>query len=152
MTLPDVSIIIVNFNGKQYLEKCFNSLFNLNYPKSHIEVIMVDNGSSDDSIDFTKKHFSKVKIIQNDVNNYCKANNLGIKESKGEFVALINNDTRVDKNWLIELIRVITNDRKIGATGSKILFPDGKINSISHQEFPDFYWGDLGLREFDNGQ
>ncbi len=151
-TLPPVSIVIANFNGRKYLDKCLFSLLNLNYPKNSLEIILVDNGSSDDSVEFVKNQYAQVTVIQNKVNNYCMANNLGIKASKNKYIAFINNDTYVDKNWLIELIRIIETDKEIGCVGSKILFSDGRINSVGHQEFPGFYWGDLGFREIDNGQ
>ena len=99
MKFPSVSVIVVNFNGKKYLKDCFKSLFNLSYPKEKLEVIMVDNGSEDGSIEYVKRYCPKVKILKNDINNYCRANNLGIKKSKGAYVALINMDTKVTKDW-----------------------------------------------------
>jgi radical SAM protein with 4Fe4S-binding SPASM domain len=149
---PFVSIIIVNFNGKKYLDNCFSSLFNLNYPKNKLEIIMVDNGSNDNSIEFVNKNFPKVKIIKNDINNYCRANNLGIERSKGKYIALINHDIKADKNWLIELIKVIESNSNIGVVGSKILFMNGQIQSVGHEEHPYFYWVDKGFGEQDKGQ
>jgi len=142
-----VSIITVNYNGKKFLKDCFDSLYNLNYPKTKLEIIMVDNGSSDGSVEFVKKNFPKVKIILNDINNYCRANNLGIKMAKGEFIALINNDTKVDRKWLINLIEVMIKDKKIGMAGSKILLMDGTIQNAGHVELPDFYWAERGFGE-----
>jgi GT2 family glycosyltransferase len=150
--MPSVSVITVNYNGKQLLRDCFDSLLVLNYPKNKLEIIMVDNGSDDDSIDYVKKRYPRTKVIKNDINNYCKANNLGISESRGEYVAILNNDTKVHKNWLAELIKVISKDDKIGAVGSKILFLDGRIQSTGHIEFPNYNWGDRGLLEEDREQ
>ncbi len=147
MKKPTVSIVIVNYNGEYFLEPCLKSVFNLNYPKTKLEIIVVDNGSTDGSIDLIKKQFPKVKIIENDVNNYCKANNLGIKESKSDYIAFLNNDTEVDKNWLIELIKIIEEDSKIGAVGSKILYPNGQISNVGHFGLPNFYWGEKGAFE-----
>ncbi|MBM3253022.1 MAG: glycosyltransferase [Candidatus Omnitrophica bacterium] len=142
---PFVSIITVNYNGKKYLKMCFDSLFKINYPKNKFEIIMVDNCSTDDSVDFVRKKYLKIKIIKNDVNNYCRANNLGIKKAKGEYVALVNNDIKVDKNWLIELLNVIEGDKNIAAVGSKILTFNGKyIQNAGHYELPNFYWGERG--------
>ncbi len=151
-SLPAVSIIIANLNGRGYLDKCLSSLLNLNYPNDALDIILVDNGSSDDSVEFVKNQYAQITVIQNKVNNYCMANNLGIKASKNRYITFINNDTYVDKNWLIELMKIIESDRKIGCVGSKILFTDGRINSAGHQAFPDFYWGDLGFKEIDRGQ
>ncbi len=150
--LPLVSIITVNYNGKHFLKDCFESLYNLNYPKDKLEIFMVDNGSKDNSIDYVKENFPNLNIIINNENNYTKANNLGIRASKGEYIAFINNDVRVDKNWLIELIKVVEIDTNIAGAGSKILFLDGKINSSGHLELPNYYWADRGFKEEDIGQ
>jgi MoaA/NifB/PqqE/SkfB family radical SAM enzyme/GT2 family glycosyltransferase len=150
--LPLVSIVTVNYNGKQFLNDCFKSLLNLNYPKKKIEIFMVDNNSTDGSLEYVRKKFPPVKILINDENNYAKANNLGIKAAKGKYVALINNDVKVDKHWLTALVKAAENDASIGAVGSKILFLDGSIQSAGHYEYPDFYWGDIGFREKDRGQ
>ncbi|MFH1441766.1 MAG: glycosyltransferase [Candidatus Omnitrophota bacterium] len=145
--LPLVSIIIVNYNGKHLLKGCFDSLLILDYPQDKIEIIMVDNGSDDGSIEYVRDKFSKVKILKNDVNNYCRANNLGIKATKGKYVALLNNDVKVDKKWLIYLLKCLQIDSTIGAVGSRILFMDGSIESLGHQELSNFYWVD---QTFDN--
>lgn len=149
---PFVTVITVNYNGKKYLKDCFNSLYELDYPPDKLEIIMVDNGSTDDSMEFIKNNFPKIKIIHNNVNNYCKANNLGIKEAKGEFIALLNNDTIVDKNWLKELLEIINGEKNIGMVSSKILFMDGKLQGTGHYELPNFYWSDRGFKEEDRGQ
>jgi len=149
---PLVSIIVVNFNGKNLLEKCFRSLELLKYPKQRFEILMVDNASTDGSVAFVRKNFKQIKTLKRTNNNYCAANNLGIKHAKGEFVVMLNNDVEVDCNWLKELVKVIGRNKKIAAVGSKILLPDGKIQSVGHTEFPYHYWGDQGLFEDDIGQ
>ena len=141
---PKVSIITVNFNGKKFLKRFFDYVFRLNYPKNKLRVILVDNVSTDNSVEFVKKNYPKVKIIQNNINNYCKALNLGIEASNAKYLALVNNDTRLDKNWLIELIKVISKDKEIAAVGSKILNMAGKIQNAAHYELPNFYWGERG--------
>lgn len=150
--LPLVTVVTVNYNGRHLLGDCFDSLSDVNYPKKNLEIIMVDNGSKDGSIEFTKKSYPYIKILKNDINNYCKANNLAIAKSKGKYVALLNNDTKVDKDWLIELVKTAESDKKIGAAGSKVLFSDGRIDTFGHEEFPDFYWSDKGCNEEDRGQ
>lgn len=147
-----VSIIVVNHNGWRFLAPCFDSLYNLNYCPADMEIIMVDNCSRDGSAEYVRQTYPGVKIIENDINNYCRANNLGVRHSGGEYIALINNDTKVDKNWLVELLKVIERKGSIGAVGSKILFMDGRIQSVGHQEYPDLYWVDQGFGEEDIGQ
>ncbi len=150
--MPLVSIVTVNCNGKQFLSGCLESLLNLNYPKDRLEIFMIDNQSSDDSVDYVKNNFPAVKIIINDENNYAKANNLGAKAAKGEYVAFINNDAKADKDWLIALIKIAEAEDNIAGVGSKIIFPDGKINSSGHMELPNYYWADRGFKEQDLGQ
>ncbi|MDD5225722.1 MAG: glycosyltransferase [Candidatus Omnitrophica bacterium] len=151
-TLPAVSVVIVNYNGKRWLTDCLRSLRQLDYPQDRMQIIMVDNGSTDDSIEHAGKILPEIHILRNDRNNYCRANNLGIKAAKGKYIAFLNNDTRVDKNWLKELVTIIDSDEKIGGVGSKVLFMDGKLNSTGHMELPDFYWTDRGFAEEEKGQ
>jgi len=152
MTLPNVSVITVNFNSKKFLKKFFSSLYGLNYPKKKLELLMVDNNPLDGSAEYTRRHYPRVKVIRNRQNNYCRANNLGIRASRGRFVAMVNNDTVVDKNWLAPLVDTLAQDKRVAAAGSKILFMDGKIQSTGHQEFPYHYWGDRGFLEDDHQQ
>ncbi len=151
-TISKISIITVNYNGRRLLKPCLDSVFGLNYPKSKLEVIVVDNGSTDGSVELVRKKYPRVKLIFNHVNNYCRANNLGIKHSQGRYLSLINNDVRLSKNWLIELLKVAQSDSRIGAVTSKILFPDRRINSTGHVEFSNLYWADRGFKEKDKGQ
>lgn len=148
-----VSVITVNYNGIKFLEQCFNSLFKINKNGFSLEIIMVDNLSKDNSINLVKRKFPGIKIIENDINNYTKALNKGIENSKGEYIAFLNNDAVVEKNWLKGLMDVINRDKKIGAVQSKILFSDGKtINSVGGEEIEDFYFRDIGFGEKDTGR
>ncbi len=144
-----VSIIIINYNGISFLKECLDSVFRIDYP--NFEVILVDNGSNDGSLDFVKKYYKKVKFFLNEENNFCKANNIGVINAKGKFVALLNNDTKVDKKWLNELVKVIKN-KNCAAVQSKVLLKDGKINSVGLVKLPNFYVENLGFLEKDEGQ
>jgi GT2 family glycosyltransferase len=149
---PFVSVIVVNYNGTNYLNRCFSSLFSLNYPQDCLEIIMVDNGSSDGSCEIVKKQFPRVKIVINDVNSYAKASNLGVKAAQGSYIAFLNNDTWVDSSWLGNVIDKMMTDDRIGAVTGKILFPDGTLQSTGHSELPNFYWCDRGFKEPERGQ
>ena len=127
LTFPVISISIVNLNGEKYLDECLRSLEELNYPHDKLEIIVVDNGSTDNSLETVRKNYPQVKIIENNMNmGFAYANNQAAKAAKGEYVAFLNNDTTVDKNWLIELLRPIYNNREVVASGSKVLSIDGK--------------------------
>ena len=124
---PLISIIIVNLNGKDYIKVCLDSIRNINYPKDKIETIVVDNGSKDDSAEFLSSNYPEVKIIKNNANlGFAVANNQGARLAAGEFIAFLNNDTKVDENWLVELLRPVYGDREVVCSGSKVLSMDGK--------------------------
>ena len=127
LTYPQVSISVVNLNGKGYLGECLDSIKHLNYPSDKIEVIIVDNGSRDGSVGFINSNYPETRVIQNNKNmGFAFANNQAARAAKGEYVAFLNNDTKVDKNWLIELLMPIYRDKEVVASGSKVLSIDGK--------------------------
>jgi len=133
---PLVSIIIVNYNGKTYLEKCLNSLMNVNYPK--FEVILVDNNSEDDSVEFVKNNFPSVIILKLSKNyGFAEPNNMGAKITKGEFLLFLNNDTIVTPNFITELIVAALKNKQIAILQSLLLKPDNQVDSSG--DFIDIY-------------
>jgi GT2 family glycosyltransferase len=147
-----VTVIVVNYNGKKYLESCFDSLLNMDRDNISLEIIMVDNLSQDDSVNYIRCKYPTIKVIENDLNNFARALNLGVRNASGDYVAFLNNDTRVEKNWLRGLLDVMLQDEKVGAVQSKIFFEGGKINSVGVEERADFNYGDIGFCEEDYGQ
>lgn len=143
-----VSFIIVNYNGKDHLKECFSTLNKLNYPKDKLEFIMVDNGSKDGSVQFVKSKFKNVKIIQNSINEgFAKPNNDAAKVAKGDYIALINNDMKIDANWLNDMLETLSEcDDNYVCVGSKILnwngtkldFAGGSISFYGHGYQYDF--------------
>jgi hypothetical protein len=121
-----VSIIIVNWNGREVLRRCLNSIReNTTYP--NYKIVVVDNGSTDGSVTMIKKEFPYVKLIQNKENlGYAKANNQGIKSVESDYYLLLNNDTEVTKGWLTDMIEFSESDPKIGITGCKLIYPNGR--------------------------
>ncbi len=120
--LPKVSIIIVNYNGRNFLDACLSSIIEINYPIDRYEVIFVDNASTDESIGIVGRRFPRVKILQLSKNlGYAGGNNRGVEIASGDLIVFLNNDTLVDKNWLYELVETICIDSKIGVCGSKII-------------------------------
>jgi len=123
-----VSIIIINYNGKHHLEKCLKSLIQIDY--KNYEIILVDNNSSDDSINFVKKFYPSVGIIQLEKNyGFAEPNNIGAKRATGEFLLFLNNDTIVKSNFISELVNVINTDSKIVICQSFLLKPNEEIDS-----------------------
>ena len=100
-----MTIVIPNWNGKRYLRTCLDSLKKLEIGNWKLEIILVDNGSTDGSVEFLKKNYPQVKVFRFPKNRgFSTAVNLGIKKAKGKYIALLNNDTEVDKDWLRSLV------------------------------------------------
>ena len=116
-----VSIIIVNWNAKNYLKKCIESLQEQTY--QNFKIIFVDNASTDDSVEFVKTNFPKVKIIRNKENlGFAQGNNIGIKESHGEIICLFNPDAVAKSDWLSILVSALESSEKIGAVTGKMFY------------------------------
>jgi len=100
---PLVSIITLNYNAGDLLFDCIESILKTNY--DNYEIILVDNASKDKSHKICKEKFKQIILIENDKNlGYCEGNNVGIRQAKGEYIVILNPDTIVEPNWLIELI------------------------------------------------
>ena len=115
-----VSIVIPNWNGKKFLVPCLDSLLGQTY--RNFEIIVVDNGSKDGSIDLLKEQYAGVKLLALQHNTgFSFAVNRGIESSQGEYIALINNDTTVDKQWLEKMVLALQNNLGIGSVACKML-------------------------------
>jgi GT2 family glycosyltransferase len=146
------SIIIVNFNGEAWLKKCLDSLKRQSYRGSPVEILVVDNGSSDGSVELVRRQYPDVAVLTHAENNYAKALNLGISRSKGEFIAFLNNDMVVAEAWLAGLVELLESDERIGCVGGKLFLMDGRINSVGIEQIEGFYFRDQGFGEEDRGQ
>ncbi len=114
-----VSVVIVNYNGRHHLERCLPSL---NETRAvPIEVIVVDNGSSDDSVVWMKEHHPEVRILKMGNNlGFGAANRHGADAARGSYVAFLNSDTVVEPTWLVELLRVLMVDPDVAAACSTL--------------------------------
>ncbi len=121
--MPLVSIVILNWDGKEDTLELLNSLRKTTY--KNYEVIIVDQGSRDGSVNAIRNEFGDVKIIQNKKNvGFAAGNNIGIKNGRGDYFFLMNNDMVVHKDWLSELVKVAESNNEFGIVGSMILFYD----------------------------
>lgn len=117
---PLVSIIIVNWNGGEVFKQCLKSLYKIDYP--NWELIVVDNGSTDGSDSFIKS-----QVIHNNKNvGFAKANNQGYRLAKGKYILLLNNDTKVESDFLTRMVEKMEGDRSLGVIQPKILLMDKK--------------------------
>src|SRR5258706_13762263 len=100
---PRVSVIVVNYNGRHHLAECLRTLARQTLPPHQFEVILVDNGSADGSVEFVRQQFPRVRVLALEKNvGFAAGNNRGLEHAPGRFVALPNNDTAADPRRLPE--------------------------------------------------
>ncbi|MBN1326219.1 glycosyltransferase family 2 protein [Candidatus Falkowbacteria bacterium] len=133
-----VAIILVNFNGKKYLPDCLSSLANLDYPKDNLKIFFIDNGSSDDSLEYAKNNYKDFEYVINGKNlGFAEGNNVGIKKAIDlgfDFAYLINQDTISEPDSLKKLVYVMQNNENIAAVQPRLmLWPEkDKVNSLGN--------------------
>lgn len=142
---PKVSVIVLNWNGRKYIRECLDSLLGSKYPKNRLEIIVVDNASSDESREIIEREYPEVTLIKNKENvGFCEGNNIGIKRATGDIIILLNNDTVVDENWICKILEE-AKDTKVGVIGCKLLYPSGNIiQSLGCKEKFLGYWKHIG--------
>jgi GT2 family glycosyltransferase len=158
MPHPLVSVIIVNRNGRSHLEDCLESLARQTYEP--LEVIVADNGSTDDSVSFIKTHYPETEILELGENlGFSVANNHGIAVAKGDWLFLLNNDTVLEPSCISELMRAQAGQARVAAIVPKMRFwaLPAFINSIGNHVGPrswgsDNFIGYLDLGQFDGVQ
>lgn len=129
---PDLSVIIVNYNTAELLKQCLASISD---EKVNMEIIVVDNASTDNSAQVVRSQFNHVHLYVNDMNlGFGKANNLGIKMASGRYLLLLNPDTKVVPGAFESMVRYMDLHPAIGLAGAKILNPDNSLQpSIEHR-------------------
>jgi GT2 family glycosyltransferase len=142
---PKIFIVILNYNGKNFIKKTLTDVFKINYP--NFEVVLVDNNSNDGSFELIKSNFSKIALIKNSTNlGFSGGNNIGIEyalERGADFVLLLNYDTEVEKNFLFPLVEIMEKDKKVGLASpvifeknsKKIWFSGGKISWLKMKTY-----------------
>lgn len=131
-----LSVVIVNYNVKYFLEQCLVSVLKATEDITS-EIFVVDNASSDDSLEYLIPRFPKVRFIENKENvGFSRANNMAIKQSTGEYVLLLNPDTLVGENVLKDCITWMDSSAKAGGLGVKMLGADGAFAFESRRGFP----------------
>ena len=131
----ELSIIIVSWNTSRLLSACLESLQS-NEADKNVEIIVVDNASSDDSVAMLKREHPEIKCIENPTNvGFGLANNIGFAHSRGQYILLLNPDTVVDSNAVFSSLSFLKSDLKIGALGCRLRNLDGS-NQDSCGYFP----------------
>ena len=132
----ELSIVIVNYNSKGYLNKCLASIY-WETKDLDFEVLVVDNASTDNSLALMEQAFPRIKVIRNKHNlGFSAANNLGIKASTGKYILLLNHDTEIKGNAIKKLVDFMDEDRSVGACGPKVLNSDGSLQHQCKRGFP----------------
>lgn len=135
MTVPKVCIIVLNWNRKNDTVECIESLTGLSYPS--YEIVLVDNGSTDGTVDYVAEHYPGVIVVNNEKNlGYAGGNNRGLREAanrNADYFLILNNDTVVDRNFLNEPVALAEKDSSVGLVQSKLLYyDDGTINTTGN--------------------
>lgn len=132
----DLSIIIVSYNTKDFLQKCIESIKSTAGDFTY-EIIVVDNASRDGSVEMISKSFKNAALIENKENlGFSKANNIGVRKSSGKYVLFLNADTEVHENTLKTMLGFMDSQKQAGAATCKLVMPNGKIDDASHRGFP----------------
>jgi GT2 family glycosyltransferase len=132
----DLSIVIVSWNTKDLVRDCLNSVKKCTHSITY-EVFLVDNNSSDGTVEMVKSEFKDVKLIANKTNNgFAKANNQAVKISDSKYIILLNPDTIVQENALDNMVHYLDEHEDVGIVGCKLLNPDGSLQE-SCRRFPD---------------
>ncbi len=127
----DVSIIVVSYNTFELTSSCIRSVIQ----KTHgmdLEIILVDNASTDKDPDFFFDEFPAIKLIKNTENlGFAKANNIGIEQAVGRYILLLNSDTECLNNAVAEAVRLMERNPAIGVLSGQLQYPDGRVQPVA---------------------
>lgn len=133
----DISIVIVNFNSGDFLARCVQSIEHSDRKGLAIELIVVDNNSTDQSITNIKNNPIVTKIIYNKENlGFSKANNIGVKYAHGKYLLFLNPDIVVEQKALKKVFQFMQAHSKVGASSPLLRLADGRLDEASHRGFP----------------
>jgi len=132
----DLSVVIVNWNVRELLRRCLVSVLELGACRLNLETIVVDNASSDGSVDMLRAEFRQVCCIANEHNlGFARASNQGLVASQGRYVLFLNPDTEIVGDALATMVRYMDVHAVVGALGPQLRYPDGSVQS-SRRRFP----------------
>jgi len=150
---PLCYVIILNWNGKNHLDDCISSVINTKYPRH--KILFVDNGSTDGSVNYIRSNYPSIDILENHVNlGFAEGNNRGIQYSlvnKADYIALLNNDTRVEEDWLDVLIDAAEQSQSIALCESQQYTWDGSQKIILTLR-PDWLEGEISFESKNSNQ
>lgn len=145
-TNPSVSLVVLNWNGREHLGSCLDSLAALDYPRDRLQLILCDNGSTDGSVDFVRNHFPNVEVVALDQNyGFAEGNNRAAEHATGEWLGFLNNDMHVEAGWIGLMLAPLNDRPNLACVSSRILnwdgsavdFVGGGVNFQGHGFQPD---------------
>jgi GT2 family glycosyltransferase len=151
--MPEISVIILNWNGKQFLDDCLGAMRRQTF--RDFETILVDNGSSDGSVEYVRKHFPEVNLLALPDNlGFTGGNIAGYAQAGGDLIVLLNNDTEAHPSWLEEIYRASQSHFKAGSFASKMMYFDerGRVENCGFDLGMSGVTIDLGRDELDGSE
>lgn len=133
----DLSIIVLNYNTKDLTKNCLNSVLASKTDKYKIQIIAVDNGSCDGSVQMIRKEFPQVILVDNKENyGFARGNNDGLLKAKGKYILFLNSDTKLFPETLKTMLDYMEENSKVGLSTCRVEFVDGSLDPASHRGFP----------------
>jgi GT2 family glycosyltransferase len=150
---PRVTVVIINYNGRAYLEELLSSLGDQTF--SEFETVFIDNGSVDDSVEFVKEFSPWIRLVAEEANlGFAKAANRGAELSKAEYLVFLNTDLSLAPDWLERMVEMADQDSQVAAVAPKmLLYRDPiRLNGVGGCMNALGYTWDRGMFEKDQGQ
>ncbi len=135
--INELAVIIVNYNTAQLLDDCLSSLSKADKPKGGMQIVVVDNHSTDGSIAMIKEKYPQIVLVENTKNvGFSKANNQGVAASDARYFLFLNSDTVVKRYSLVKPLKYLKNHPKVGAITIRLFLKDGSIDYDNHRGYP----------------
>ena len=135
--MPDLSLIIASYNTCQLLDECLASLMDVEHPPGGMEIIVVDNASSDGSQAMVREKYPQVRLLASEENmGYSAANNMGAAVAQGIYILFLNSDTCLSRQALVQPLQYLQDHPQVGAITVRLIYPNGQRDPDNHRGFP----------------
>ncbi len=141
MTAVRIAVVVVNWNGREFLGDCLRGVLTQQVD-AELTTVVIDNGSTDGSLEFLAREFPAIEVVRSPQNNYAAANNLGVQRGDTDYALLLNTDATLQPDCLRLLVAALAADPRAAAAAPKIVFPDGRICTTGIDQRDDLYWVD----------
>ena len=138
---PRVLVVVVNWNGREFLGDCIRAVQGQQLDGG-VGLLLIDNGSTDGSLEFLAQQFPRVEVVRSAQNNYAAANNLGVARAPGDYALLLNTDATLQPGCLQALVAALDRAPRAAAAAPAIVYPDGRVCTTGISQREDLYWVD----------